>query len=64
MFFQLQKQRNNVSEFHFLSILKCLLTGLSTKVHMKIKRKASITDPSQPNPTQMSHLNVVCIFYL
>jgi len=46
MFFHLQKQRNNLSEFDFLWILKCLLTGLSTKVHMKIKLKASITDPS------------------
>jgi len=59
MFFHLQKQRNNLSEFDFLWILKCLLTGLSTKVHMKIKLKASITDPS---PTQTPHLNVVCIY--
>jgi hypothetical protein len=30
IFFELQKQRNNVQGFDLLSVLKCSLTGLST----------------------------------
>ncbi len=33
IFFELQKQRNNVWGFHFLWLLKCSLTGVSTLTH-------------------------------